>query len=366
VAEPAIRTEPAAAKERRFPCKGCGAALLFQPGSDTLACPHCRHVEKIPTTAEEIEEFSFNDYLGKARRGIGGGGRDARCTACGAVVRLSAESAATRCAFCGTPLVEEVEGIGGADVRPEAVAPFRIDASQAQQRFRIWVARLWFAPAALAREARGTRAQGIYRAYWTFDAHTVSRYRGERGDARYTTVPVTTWVRGRAVVRMQTVRTVTWSWREGTHAAFFDDVLVPAGRDRSVACHFSPRALVPYAPEFLSGFEAERPSTTPEEGWTEAKEIVAAEIHGACCREIGGDEQRSVRVDTAYRGITFKLVLLPAYLASYRYGERVYRFHVDGQTGAVHGERPWSAWKIAALVAFLAAAAGAIALVASR
>jgi hypothetical protein len=49
-------------------------------------------------------------------------------------------------------------------------------------------------------------------------------------------------------------------------------------------------------------------------------------------------------------GITFKHLLLPMWIASYRYHEEVYRFLVNARTGEVQGERPWSWAKITLLV----------------
>jgi hypothetical protein len=51
-----------------------------------------------------------------------------------------------------------------------------------------------------------------------------------------------------------------------------------------------------------------------------------------------------------YLDIAFKHILLPIWLSSYRYADKTYRFVVNGQTGSVQGERPWSAWKIAGAV----------------
>lgn len=353
------------AKRRRFPCKGCGAELEFKPGSESVACPHCGHVEAIPRSAEAIREFAFNDYLATPPHGLGAEGRDVRCAACGATVRLAAATHATRCPFCGTGLADAAADAGAADVRPEAIAPFRIDAADAMRAFSKWVAKLWFAPGTLRSEARRTVPRGVYVPFWTFDAHTVSHYRGERGDAYWVSTPVTVMVNGRPQVHMQQVRHVRWSRREGTHAAFFDDVLVGGSRHPGLECAFDPRRLAPYAPAYLAGFDAERPSVEPKEAWGSAKQRIAAEIHAACCRKIGGDEQRNVDVSTAYRGTTFKMVLLPVYLASYRFGDRVFRFQVDGQTGAVRGERPFSAAKIVALVVVLLVIAAIIALLAN-
>ena len=67
-------------------------------------------------------------------------------------------------------------------------------------------------------------------------------------------------------------------------------------------------------------------------------------------RDIGGDEQRVHGADTDHDHETFKHVLLPIWMAAYRYRGRSFRFIVNGQTGEVQGERPWSKWKIAGAI----------------
>ena len=48
--------------------------------------------------------------------------------------------------------------------------------------------------------------------------------------------------------------------------------------------------------------------------------------------------------------MTFKHVLLPVWLAAYKYRGETYRFVVNGRNGKVQGERPYSAIKIAIAV----------------
>jgi hypothetical protein len=48
--------------------------------------------------------------------------------------------------------------------------------------------------------------------------------------------------------------------------------------------------------------------------------------------------------------VTFKHILLPVWMAAYKFQDRSFRFVVNGQTGKVQGERPWSKWKIALAV----------------
>ena len=84
-------------------------------------------------------------------------------------------------------------------------------------------------------------------------------------------------------------------------------------------------------------------------------------IYTDVCHDIGGDVQRVDNIDSDYDAETFKHILLPVWMAAYKYGGKSYRFLVNGQTGEVQGERPWSVWKItfAVLAALIVAGAAA-------
>jgi hypothetical protein len=51
--------------------------------------------------------------------------------------------------------------------------------------------------------------------------------------------------------------------------------------------------------------------------------------------------------------MTYKHVLFPVWIASYRYGDKIYHFLVNGQTGEVQGEAPISWIKVALVVGFV-------------
>lgn len=368
--EQSATAQPSAAKEHKFPCKQCGADLVYAPGQTSLNCPYCGHAEKIPDTAEAIDEYSFNDYLARPRsRGFGdAGGRDARCGSCNAVTHLDASVRATNCPFCGAPLItgdatQTADGDGV--ITPEALVPFQITMDQAQAAFRKWVASLWFAPNAIKRESHMKQLQGVYRPFWTYDSHTVSHWTGERGDHYWVTERYTTMQNGKSVSKTRQVRKTRWTHVSGVYSDFFDDVLVSAGRNTDFATNYHLKKMKPYAPEYLSGFSAERYTVSCEEGWTKAKAIIKDAIYSAVRRQIGGDEQRVHSVKTAHSGITYKHVLLPLWLSCYRYREKTYCFQVNGQTGEVSGARPYSFWKIFFLVVSILAVAATIALIVS-
>jgi len=67
-----------------------------------------------------------------------------------------------------------------------------------------------------------------------------------------------------------------------------------------------------------------------------------------------GDTYRALQTETQFSNITSDLCLLPIYVVSYRYQNKLYRFLVNGQTGKVSGEKPVSWTRIAIAVAIAA------------
>jgi hypothetical protein len=224
-----------------------------------------------------------------------------------------------------------------------------------------WLGGLWFAPNGLKQYARkGRRMDGIYVPYWTYDADTRSRYSGERGTVYYETRRVT---RDGKPTTVQVAK-VRWQRASGQVARFFDDVLVLASRSlpKRFTDGLAPwdlAALEPYAPEYLAGFRAEGYAVTLEDGFAEARIVMDKVILRDIKFDIGGDRQRVHKVDTAIKDVTFKHILLPVWLAAYKYRGDTYRFVVNGRTGKVQGERPYSAVKIgfAVLAGLILAAA---------
>lgn len=349
--------EAQAERTRRFPCRGCGADVEYVPRVG-MKCTACGTAGGMPQNEDKlIEESSYEEYLRNPRgpRGYGATGtREVNCKQCGAGTRIAGDAASVRCAFCGSGIVVEDAPDDGV-VRPEAVAPFQITRQQAYDRFNAWVAGLWFAPTELKRLKEPDRIAGVYRPYWTWDAATQSWYAGERGEHYYVTETYTDteYVNGQArtVTKTRQVQHTRWYPASGQVAEFFDDILLFAGRPTGWDTRYNLDELCPYDPGFLAGWQAEKYTIPPERAWPSAKEIIDRGIHQSVCRDIGGDEQRVHSIRTSYDAIRFKHLLLPLFLASYFYSGKTYRFQVNGQTGEVNGERPYSFWKIVLLVA---------------
>jgi DNA-directed RNA polymerase subunit RPC12/RpoP len=343
-------------KIRQYPCKGCGASLEFKPDAASLQCPYCGFKEDIPQTEQQIKEYAYNAHLAKkSARGYGQEKRVAVCPRCAAQTVVDPQVEATRCVYCDTPMTMK-ESADLADlIQPEAVLPFKVEKPDAERKFQDWIRGLWFAPTALTKLKALEKMTGLYRPYWTFDSHTANAWSGERGDHYYVTVGT-----GKDQRREQRTR---WTSVSGSFRRFFDDVLIDAGRGLSWNTDFDLKALVTYDPRVLSGWEAETYTLPLDGGWKKAKEHIDGALYSDACSRVGGDTHRNVRVNTAYSGITYKHILLPMYMASYRYRDKAFQFQVNGQTGDVDGQRPYSFWKIFLLVVGILAAIGAVVLI---
>jgi len=347
---------PRPAETKSFLCPKCGARLQYDAGALGQKCPYCGHEVEIPQSEEDIEELDFDATLERLAGEADVQERTVvKCKGCGAETTFDPNVTADRCAFCAGPLVRE--GASSRLIRPRSLLPFKVTREAAHKSFRDWLGSLWFAPNSLRDCARRDQPiDGIYLPYWTYDAETTSFYRGERGDDYWVTE---TYRKSDGSMGTRSVKKTRWTSVSGTVWHNFDDILVLASR--SVPVSYTERlepwdleSLEPYRDEFLSGFRAESYQLDLAGGFEKARGIMAAAIEGDVRRDIGGDHQRIHSVHTQYDNVTFKHVLLPVWLSAYRYRERVYRFLVNGRTGEVQGERPWSWAKIALLVVGIA------------
>jgi len=358
------------AEEHHWPCAQCGADLRFAPGQTELKCDHCGHVQAIAAKAPRVKARALGELdLAKGLRDDLPAAateevRSTRCPNCAAVVEFQGANHATECPFCATPVV--VDTGSHRRIKPQALVPFELTENQARDALTGWLGSLWFAPNGLLEYTRKGRAMaGIYVPFWTFDADTESRYRGQRGDHYYVTETVTVMVNGKSERRQQQVQKTRWTAVSGHVARDFDDVLVMASTSlpARLGNDLTPwdlGKLEPYAPDYLAGFQAEGYTVSLSDGRDKSHDIMAGVIDQDVRRDIGGDVQRVDSVSTDYSAETFKHILLPVWTAAYKYGGKSYQFLVNGQTGEVQGERPYSWWKIGfAVVAAAILAAGA-------
>ncbi len=339
-------------KVKRHLCDSCGADMVFEPKIGKLACPYCDTAKAIESNPEEIVEREFEGFLQMDSRSLQPLAEDAMqvtCDSCGATVTFIPPTTATDCDFCAAKLVAQPKS-ADALVAPEGVLPFSVADNEASSSLKSWTSTRWFAPNALKTMASHGRADSIYVPYWTFDADTSTDYTGKRGDNYQETE---TYRDSDGNTQTRTVTHTNWSPASGSVERHFDDTAVPA--TTSVLPDYLTRLswdfgeLVSYDPGYLSGHKAQTYQVTLEEGFEKFRVIAERVIRGDVHNDIGGDQQIIESMDTSYSNVTFKHLLVPVYASAYKFSGKTYQVVINGRTGEVFGERPYSAFKIGCL-----------------
>jgi Zn finger protein HypA/HybF involved in hydrogenase expression len=358
-------TETIAETGNFIKCKDCGGNLKYLAGTPYLNCEYCGAKNEIVGEQQTvIIENDFEGFLNeKAHLEDKQEISTVKCTNCAASTTLQPNVTSCNCPYCDTPLVIQ-NASTSTIIKPAYVLPFKVDRKKSTQLFINWAGSLWFAPNKIKDYAQHSaeKLSGIYMPYWTYDANTESNYTGMRGVYYYVTVSSTN-SEGKTVTRQE--RRTNWIPTSGNVSNAFDDVLVTSSKSlpEKLANELEPwdlTELVAYNDMYLSGFVTESYQVSLKEGFEKAKDRMQGTIRSTVCSDIGGDEQQITSLSTNYNDIKFKHILLPVWLSSYRYKEKVYRFLVNARTGEVQGERPYSAAKIAALVITVLAVIGLI------
>ncbi|HUO10089.1 MAG TPA: hypothetical protein VM008_17415 [Phycisphaerae bacterium] len=361
--------------DRKFPCTNCGARLDFDPSQRALKCPYCGHVEEIApdtSTVQERDYLSALQKVGKETGTIQGRSSEVRCPGCGANVLLEDNVETAACPFCATHLENVPRTTAAAMICPESVLPFHIAQRDAVNAFNQWIATRWFAPSNLKQLANLGQLSGVYMPYWTYDSMTYTHYTGQRGDDYWETETYTeNDANGNPVTRTRQVVKTRWTYVSGEVDHFFDDVLVCASKSLpgGMVTHLEPwdlKGLESFRSEFLAGFKTERYVVSLADGFATARGIMDGEIRMLCTQDIGGDHQQLSSVNTQHVGVTYKHILLPMWLAVYRYQGATFRILVNARTGHVSGARPYSWVKILLAVLVVLMVVAIIALIAAH
>jgi hypothetical protein len=318
---------PRPVESRRFVCRLCGGKMTFTPDGQSLTCVYCDRKLTLFEAIEEgamVEEQDFTIALATAR----GHSRPVAtqaltCKGCGASFIVGPDVLSLTCPYCASAHVVKL-GETRELIPPEGIIPFAITQKEASDTLERWLKEK-----GLRAEAQTSPPEGIYLPVWTFDVGGEVQWRG-------TTVE-------REDYGGLSPATVT-----GSRPIFFDDVLVPASHTlparlmKEIEC-FKLDGLTAYSPEYLADWPAEvyqisvsgASLVARRKAWEKAvqREGPMFSIHA---QPIQGLSFSSAGMAI----VSYKLILLPFWIAHYRYQGNGYSAVINGQTGAIRAERP--------------------------
>jgi hypothetical protein len=103
----------------------------------------------------------------------------------------------------------------------------------------------------------------------------------------------------------------------------------------------------------LAGWQAQGYDLGLQAAWDGARDDLREQARDACRQAIASHHVRDLRVAADFNNETWRYVLLPVYLAAYRYGGHAYQVMINGQTGTCTGQKPvdWArVWVVVALL----------------
>ncbi len=341
---------------RTYPCSACGGDLEFHIGQNRLVCPHCGNERDIVHDPDHrVLERDFRQTVAELRSATTDpavrqftGEKEIVCQSCGGHTTFTGTLTSTRCPYCATPIQRDDVYDAPTRLPVDGVLPFAVDERSAREHIDKWINSRWFTPSEFKKYNSTGAFNSVYMSYFTYDADTTTDYDGRRGDEYTVTV-------GSGDDRRTETR-VRWSRRSGTVRNSFDDVAVCAndGLNRRHVNALEPWPTTqarPFSPEYVAGHLCRTYDHEVDESFTEAQGRMESEIRTTVKRDIGGDRQDINRMDVRYDRLTFTYLLLPIWLLTVVFQDKPFQVMINGVTGEVHGQRPWSAVKIAAAVA---------------
>lgn len=359
--------QPTQEINRGLKCSNCGAGLKFVPGTNSLTCNFCHTANEIISNEDEDQEivsYDLEEFINQ-EQDLDNAYTSAvvKCNSCGALTSLPENVTSANCPFCTAALVLNLNASQNV-VKPHYVLPFVIDEKTAAANFKNWLGSLWFAPSGLAKKVAVNSSQltGVYLPHWTFDANAQTTYTAKRGDYYYITETYTQVVDGEEQEMEREVRQTEWTRVEGVVNSDFKDIVISGTNSMSQKADealmpWDFNQLKPFDERYLSGFRSETYQVKPLDGFEMAKHVMEPTIKRAIRDDIGGNEQVIENYVNEYDNIGVKYILLPVYISSFKFNNKLYQFWINANTGMVVGERPKSWMKITLFVLMLIAIA---------
>jgi hypothetical protein len=151
---------------------------------------------------------------------------------------------------------------------------------------------------------------------------------------------------------------IEWRWESGNVRLPFDDMLVE-GTERvepklmAKVEDYDMSQLVAYDPRYLAGMQALAHDLPLEAAWERGRRRMRERTREACRAQASTARIRNFSMALDFEEEAWRYILLPAFLATYDYGDERYQVTINGQSGTIAGPRPADWRKIWLVIAAL-------------
>lgn len=315
-------------------CPGCGAPIFFAPKIGKWKCEYCNseftiedmqkynNASNIKYNEDSLEEVVDDDTVYISYK----------CKNCGAEIVADEQTAATFCVYCGSTAILKNKLTG--KFAPNLLIPFKVEKEQAIKAFQELSKGRPFVPKDFINKENIEKIRGIYIPFWLYDVE-VSGTLDCNGNR------VTSWTRGDT----RYTKTDTYLISR-TGSMKFNKVPVDGSTrfDNEIMNSIEPfnyDEMIPYNHAYLSGFLAEKYDVESKAAFTDAgnrtlnsgKDVMYNDSLGYTSKSIIKNTLTATPQKTLY-------AMLPVYMVSVKYKEKMYIFAMNGQTGKFIGDIP--------------------------
>lgn len=338
-----------------YKCPNCAASLVYNPNKEKLTCNFCKseftneeiqkylkdNPDKIEMTVEEFEESELseeNEINQEIEDNISQSQNESThikgyfCNNCAAEVVTDDTTLTTFCYYCHSPVV--ITDRIGKDFRPDKVIPFKYDKKEATEKFLSWAKRHRYVKKDFYSENQLEKITGIYLPYWLVD----SKFNLDLSAKGYKTEVKNMGDRKR------TTRSDFDIEKNGEVVINNIDELAYSKVDKNLL-----ESILPYDMEELKDFEVFYLNGFFSETYDINKETVSPIIENkiqnykeSLVKNILNpyDKVNLIHQDIQDLGNEWKYALLPTWMLTYKYNDKIYVYTMNGQNGKIFGELP--------------------------
>lgn len=319
-----------------YSCPNCGAPITYSPESKNYSCDYCLSTFSV----EEMEAFDQRRENKKRRQQEKANPETQaeekihiyNCQNCGAQVMTTDTTTATFCYYCHSPVIIESRLLG--EDRPDEIIPFSIDRDKAEEIFLKWTEDKKYLPDDFRSTASLEKLTGIYIPYWYLDSEVSIDFEGQSVETRL--VPVGDYLY-HYVTAYTHVRDGEFLLTDlNTTASSKIDINLLNGIEP-----FPAEKIQSFSMPLLSGFFAEKYDISKEDsivGLNEQIEKISDDLLNESLRFASAI--KTLKKDIESENKTINYALMPVWVLTYKYQEKIYVFAVNGDTGKATGELP--------------------------
>lgn len=342
-------------------CPSCGANMNYNPRAEGLSCTNCGRVYDPKTMdmkwsmgmTNPEQEYGIDDVLSDDDMGR----VEIVCNSCGAQIVTDKNTSSTFCTFCGSPAL--ITRRLTREFHPDNIIPFEIDKNKAIELFKQHCEGILHLPRDFTSAKTLKKITGIYVPTWLISCNVKANIIGKgHEEADYDKAKEEGRARGRAMMAGASYdHDAAVILNDGTGydvrgtVCFklvdvpFDGELKIANRIMEAAEPYDYSRMVPFSGAYLQGFLAEKYDQQPKDMNDRIVKRLDKYTMQVCdLVDFGYKSFKVTEHDPmpTYTNFVIKYCMLPAWFLHYEYNGVDYQYVINGQTGKVSGEFPYS------------------------